>query len=107
MDFVTPTRSLDKSIRYLEFLRDVDVVVKEGEKYYPGPVVKEFDTGTDKAGIYRSIVSETFRKGYTYMADFLHFTLIMPYLKLGNSSFLPSFHADKILKMTPKDICCH
>ncbi|HNX47965.1 MAG TPA: hypothetical protein PKM11_05350 [Methanomassiliicoccales archaeon] len=106
--FVGRGRSIDKARNYFNFLKDVDILVLEDGKYACGPVIcREMDSKINVGDMYNSILAVSIQKGHHYMSEFLNFTHISPFIRLGNSNYMPSFYAGELLAMSPEDLSNH
>lgn len=103
--FVHGRRSKEKVSQYLNFLTSIDILDREDGKYILGRMArKHLEQNASMADVYTAMLSESLQKGHAYMSDFLHFTHITPFIRLCNSSYLPSYFADKRLSMTDLDL---
>lgn len=104
-DFVSSRRTEQKVNRYLRFLSGFEIIKEEDGKFVVGRVLEsKLARDVDKPHVYNEVLSLAIQKGHSYMSEFLHFTHIQPWIRLSNSNYLPSFHAQKRLSMTEKDL---
>lgn len=104
-DFVHGGRTEQKVKQYLTFLAQLDILKRENGNFVPGRVIESrMDLDMNSGEFYKAVLAESIQKGHDFMADFLHFTHITPFVRLVNASFLPSFYADRPLSMTEEDL---
>ncbi|HEC77504.1 MAG TPA: hypothetical protein ENI33_09690 [Thermoplasmatales archaeon] len=92
----------EKLLRYLKFLEDMDYVRKEKGKYIEGnrlSVIRHKLKGEEPTELYTKIMADILRKGYTYMSKHLRLLQIVPYLRIANSYYFPSYEFNELLSI--------
>lgn len=102
-------RDKKTAMRYVEFLAGLDYVVRDNGRLLPGKRMKEHERmpPSDDKELYQLVLSEILEKGYGYIRDYLHLTQIVPYLRVSNSYFLPSYASGKLLFLSEEEIRKH
>jgi hypothetical protein len=104
-DFVHGNRTKEKVDRYMTFLTGIGILKREDGGYViEASAEKNLDEGVSLGDVYDAMLSESIQKGHAYMTEFLHFTHITPFIRLGNSNYLPSYIARKRLGMNDADL---
>lgn len=101
-----PESERNRYCEYLEFLEDLEYVRKEteGDKeiYVEGnrlAVIKHELNMDYKDELYMKILADVLRRGYEYMSKHLKLLQIVPYIRIINSYYFPSFEFEKLLKV--------
>lgn len=103
-----PKGERDRYKKYLEFLEDLEYVRKRDENTYVEgnklSIIKhDLNAGGDEE-LYNKILAEILRRGYEYMSRHLNLLQIIPYLRIINAYYLPSFEFDRLLKINKRDV---
>lgn len=95
---------VNKTMRYIKFLRDFGFVEIKDNKIYPGVEFKAI-MNLDLTGseFYEKLLASILKKSFSSIKQYLNITQIDPYLRLSNSYYLSSFQVDKRLKFDSED----
>lgn len=97
-------RNLGKTEKYIDFLSSLNFIRVENEKIYPDKelnAIRNLDISLKE--FHNKILSAVLRRGFAYIQDYLHLTLITPFIRLSNSYFLPSYESEKLLEFSIED----
>jgi len=96
-----PKKERGKLVKYLSFLEDLNYVRKENDIYIEGnrlSVIKH-KLNKENVELYNKVLADVLRKGYPYMSKHLRLLQIVPFLRIANSYYLPSYQLGELLSM--------
>jgi len=106
---VLPTESFGyhnpkKVNKYVEFLVGLDFLKVEDNKIVPGCELNAIRSMDIPPKVFhKKVLSSVLNKGFAYIQEYLHLTLITPFIRLSNAYFFPSYQSNKLLEFGVKD----
>jgi hypothetical protein len=97
--------------QYFDVLRDLGYIERVGDgKYIVGKEMGNLKADRiESTQLYRMILADVIRKRSKYLAQVLHLTMIVPFLRWGNSYYFPSYEAGHLVTMQDSELVrnCH
>ena len=97
-------RNPEKIQKYVNFLVSLNFLkVSEGKLVPAGELNAIRSMEISLQEFHNKILAAVLRRGFSYIQDYLHLTLITPYIRLANSYFFPSYESGKLLEFSIED----
>lgn len=94
-------KGIAKGKEYCDFLVSLGVLQKEDGHYVEGVRFNRGDfAAMSTTELYEKVISEIYRRGYSYMRSRLHLTGIVPYLRLSHAYYRPSYDYGELVPIS-------